>query len=180
MLRCVHHWFKSKTGSTAVEFALVAVPFTYLLIGIVEMSIMFAGSANLHSATNAAARLVRTGQAQQSAGNPEDVFRDRLCENVDILLDCSRLQYEVISMDGFGDFAMHQAQYDEDGNLISQGFDAGGSSDVVLIRVAYRYPFIVPIIGNLLADGNGMTKLLLSTVVMQNEPYDINEEAGQI
>ena len=141
---------------------------------------MFAASANLHSATSDAARIIRTGQVQQSTGDPEDMFRQRLCDDVDILLDCSRLQYEVIAMDDFSDFPTYTTQYDDDGNLVTQGFDPGGSSDVVLIRVAYRYPFMVPIIGNLLSDGHGMSKLLLATVVMQNEPYDLEEEAGNI
>ena len=180
MLNWVYTWFKDSRASTAVEFALVAVPFTYLLIGIIEMSIMFAASSNLHSATNDASRIIRTGQVQQSTGDPEDMFRQRLCDDVDILLDCSRLQYEVIAMDDFSDFPSYTTQYDDDGNLVTQGFDPGGSSDVVLIRVAYRYPFMVPIIGNLLSDGHGMSKLLLATVVMQNEPYDLEEEAGNI
>lgn len=179
MLQWVQFWFRDKRGATAVEFALVAVPFTFLLIGIIEMSILFAASSNLHSATNDASRLVRTGQAQSSA-DPEQAFRDRLCQKVDVLLDCSRLQYEVVTMDDFSDFGSFEATYDDDGNLQSQGFNAGGSSDVVLIRVIYRYPLMVPLVGTLLADGPGMTKLLIATVVLQTEPYDINEEAGSI
>lgn len=180
MLRWVYRWVRDNRAATAVEFALVAVPFTYLLIGIIEMSIMFAASANLAYATNEASRIIRTGQVQQSAGDPEEMFATKLCDGVKILLDCSRLQYEVIAMNDFSDFPTYATQYDDQGNIITQGFDAGGSSDVVLIRVAYRYPFMVPIIGNLLSDGHGMSRLLLSTVVMQNEPYDINEEAGNI
>jgi Flp pilus assembly protein TadG len=176
MLRWVYCWGKKEEGSTAVEFALVAVPFLFLLLGIIEISLMFVAGANLNSGTSDAARLIRTGQAQQAPGGAEGVFRDRLCERVDVFLSCSQLQYEVIPMDNFSDYSLYQAIYDEDGNLDSQGFDAGGSSDVVLIRVSYRYPLILPMIGNIFADGPRMTKHLLSTVVLQNEPYDIQQE----
>lgn len=175
MLNWVCRWVRENKGATAVEFALVAVPFTFLLIGIIEMSLMFAAGANLHSATSDAARLIRTGQAQMAA-DPEQAFRDKLCERVDTLLNCGRLQYEVVTMDGFGDFEEYADTYDADGNLNSQGFDAGGSSDVVLIRVSYRYPLMIPVLSSMLSDGPGMTKHLLATVVLQTEPYDINEE----
>lgn len=176
MLRWVYCWKKNEEGATAVEFALVSVPFIFLLLGIIEISLMFVAGANLNSGTNDASRLIRTGQAQQAPGDPENVFRDRLCERVDVFLDCSKLQYEVIPMDNFTDYSQFEATYDEEGNLNSQGFDAGGSSDVILIRVSYRYQLILPMIGNIFSDGPGMTKHLLSTVVLQNEPYDINEE----
>lgn len=179
--RWVRNWTGGESGSTAVEFALVSVPFIYLLVGIIEMSLMFAAGSTLHSATNDAARLIRTGQAQTtSVGTPEDIFRGELCLKSSALLNCDLLQYEVIPLDEFADFSDYQATYDEDGNLISQGFDAGGSSDVVMIRVIYRYPLMVPLVGNLMSDGPGMTKLFMATVVLQSEPYDILEEAENL
>ena len=39
--------------------------FIYLMIGIIEMSLMFVASSLLDSATGQASRLIRTGQAQQ-------------------------------------------------------------------------------------------------------------------
>lgn len=176
MLRWVWQWIRKEEGATAVEFSLVAVPFLFLLIGIIEMSLMFAASANLNSATTDASRLIKTGQVQQAGGNPEDLFSNELCQKVNAFLNCSRLQYEVIRMDNFSDFEDYAASYDDDGNLESQGFDPGGSSDVILIRVSYLYPFMLPVIGNLLSDGPNMTRHLVSTVVLQNEPYDITTE----
>lgn len=180
MFNWVYRWVRQDKGATAVEFSLVAVPFIFLLIGTIEMSLMFAASANLHSATNDASRLIRTGQAQQSGGDAEDVFVNKLCEGVNVILDCSKLQYEVIAMGNFDDFSDYAASYDEDGNLETQGFNPGGSSSVVLIRVSYRYPLMLPVVGNMLSDGPNMTKHLLATVVLQAEPYDINEEMGQM
>ena len=164
-------------GATAVEFALVSVPFIFLLVGIIEMSLMFAASSTLHAGTNEAARMIRTGQAQQtSVGTPEDVFRGELCRKVNTLLNCDLLQYQVVPLDRFADYSSYAATFDEDGNLEDATFDAGGSSSVVLIRVAYRYPLLVPLVGNLMSDGPGMTNLFISTVVIQSEPYDIFEE----
>lgn len=168
---------RNKKGSTAVEFSLVAIPFIFLLIGIVETSLMFAGSSILQGATQQAARMIRTGQVQQSGEDPEEMFREVLCEHADTLLDCTRIQYEVITMEGgFTDFSEFPPEFNEDGDLEGRGFTPGGVNDVVLIRAIYRYPLMTPIMGNLMADGPDNTKLMISTVVMENEPYDVNNE----
>ena len=49
-----------------VEFAVIAIPFFTLIIGIIEVGLIFWAGYELENATAAAARLVRTGQAQTS------------------------------------------------------------------------------------------------------------------
>lgn len=168
-------WLKKSDGVVAIEFALIAFPFIFIIIGILEMSLMFGSQSVLLGATNDAARLIRTGQVQQTTGDPETMFRDLLCEKADALLDCSKLQYEVVAMDAFSSFDQYDAQYDTNGNLISRGFGPGGVNSVNLIRVIYRYQLATPLIGNFLSDGPNNTKLLMATVVLQTEPYDIQQ-----
>lgn len=160
-------------GAVAVEFGLVSIPFFMLVVGLIEIALLYASSTVLEGGTVMAARLIRTGQVQQSA-NPEATFADALCTHVRGLIDCNRLQYEVIhpagnSFDAADDVA---PQYDADGDLITNGFNAGGVSDVVLIRTAYRYRFITPFIAPLLANNSDNGVTLLSTVTVRNEPYD--------
>ncbi|PZO82058.1 MAG: pilus assembly protein, partial [Micavibrio aeruginosavorus] len=51
--------------------------------------------------------------------------------------------------------------------------DAGGASDVVLIRVLYNYPVMTPLMGSMLATiSTDNTRRLVSTVVLQTEPYE--------
>jgi hypothetical protein len=176
----VKKWFFSEEAATAVEFAFVAFPFTYLLIGIIELSVMFAAMSTLDAATNDAARLIRTGQVQQTNGDPEDMFADLLCDKAKVFLSCSNIQYEVIHMNNFSDFASYPASYDEDGNLMSQGFDPGSVDDIILIRTAYRYPLLTPLIGRAFSDGPNNTKLMVTTVVLETEPYDVNQVVDQL
>ncbi|MFA7275818.1 MAG: TadE family protein [Pseudobdellovibrionaceae bacterium] len=175
----VKRWIKGEEASTAVEFALVAMPFTYLLIGIIEVSLMFAAMSTLDSATNDAARLIRTGQVQQTTGDPQQMFEDLLCAKAEIFLNCDSIQYEVVRLENFSDFDTVPASFDEDGNLLSAGFDAGSVDDVILIRTAYRYPLLTPLIGDALADASDNTKLMISTIVLETEPYDVTLEAAQ-
>lgn len=171
----IRRWLRGEDAATAIEFALVAFPFTYLLIGIVELSLMFAATSTLDAATNDAARLIRTGQVQQTNGDPQDMFEDLLCQKISVFLPCSGIQYEVITMNGFSDFASYPASFDEDGNLESSGFDPGAVDDVVLIRAAYRYPLMTPLLGAVFSDGPNNTKLMVTTVVLETEPYDVRQ-----
>lgn len=164
-------WVKEKEGTTAIEFSLLAIPYVFLTIGIIEMSVMYAAASLLEGATGSAARLIRTGQLQNMGGDPEDSFRTAICDYATVLIACEDVQIEVLPMTSFSDYDSMAPQFDEDGNLVSQGFDAGGSSDRVLIRVAYRYTMMTPFVGPLLA-GSTNSRLFMSTIVLQNEPYE--------
>lgn len=180
MGKLIRKWLKGEDAATAVEFALVAFPFTYLLIGIVELSIMFAAMSTLDAATNDASRLIRTGQVQQTNGDPQQMFQDLLCEKASVFLPCSAIQYEVITMSGFSDFGSYPASYDEEGNLQSAGFNPGSVDDVILIRASYRYPLLTPLLGAAFADGPNNTKLMVTTVVLETEPYDVKQVVGEL
>lgn len=175
----IKRWLKGEDAATAVEFALVAFPFTYLLIGIIELSVMFAAMSTLDAATNDAARIIRTGQAQTSA-DPEQEFKDLLCDRAKVFLSCPDIQYEVIHMNGFSDFASFPPAYDEEGNLQSSGFDAGSVDDVILIRTVYRYPLLTPLLSSAFSDGANNSKLFMSTVVLETEPYDVQQVVDEL
>lgn len=83
-------------------------------------------------------------------------------------------------MSGFSDFASYPASYDENGNLESSGFNPGSVDDVILIRTAYRYPLLTPLLGAAFADGPNNTKLMVTTVVLETEPYDVREVVDEL
>lgn len=167
-------WGKSSDGTTAIEFSLMAIPYLFLSLGIIELSVMYASASLLEGATGSAARMIRTGQIQQTTGeDPEDLFRDAMCDYATVLINCNDMDIEVQKMASFTDFDSMAPEIDADGNIVSQGFDAGGSGDRVLIRVAYRYEMMTPFVGALLA-GPDNSRLFMSTVVLQTEPYDFD------
>ena len=160
-------------GATAIEFALLSIPFVFLTVGIIEIAIMFAGAAMLEGATNSAARLVRTGQINEAA-DPQVAFQNAICNYTVALIRCNNITFEAIPLTSFLDAEDMEPEYDEDGNMTSSGFDPGGSNDRVLIRVAYRYEMMTPFIGPLLA-GTDNSILFMSTIVLQTEPYEFEE-----
>lgn len=164
-------WLGKNEGTTAIEFSFLMVPYMFLTLAIIEISMMYAAAALLEGATGSAARMIRTGQIQQSEQVHEELFRQAVCNYATVLINCDEVIIEVREMESFSDYEEMEPEYDEDGNLVPGEFDAGESSARVLIRTAYRYPMITPFIGPLLA-GPGGTRLFVSTVVLQTEPYE--------
>lgn len=175
LLRILRKWLRNEEGAAAIEFALLAIPFFYLVFAIIEASLMFTSASLLEGATSSAARLVRTGQIQQAGGDQEAAFRDALCDYATVLIDCNNVVIEAIPLSSFNDYDDAQPEYDEDGNLVSQGFDAAGSNDRVLLRTSVRYNMLSPFVGQLLA-GNDNRLLFMSTIVLQTEPYEFEVE----
>ena len=172
MLNKIKNWFIRDDGTVATEFALVGLPFIIMLIGFVEVCLFFSSAVSLEGATNDAARMIRTGQVQ-AAGDPVTVFQNTLCNAVSGLINCGGLQYQVIPIAGnsFGNAAALAPQFDANGNLINQTFDPGTSSGDVLIRVVYQYVFLTPFLGRIMTGGAADQAMLMSTIIIQNEPY---------
>lgn len=164
-------WRNKKDGTTAIEFSLLLIPYLTLSLGIIELALMYSAGSLVEGATGSASRLIRTGQIQQSGADPETMFRNAFCEFATVLVVCDDIEVEVQQLASFDDADAMGPQYDEDGNFTSQGFDTGGSNDRVLIRVAYRYELMTPLIGPLLGGSDSSIEFL-STIVLQTEPYE--------
>ncbi len=170
-----NRWKNDENGATAVEFALVGIPFILMIVGIIEMALMFSSQSLLEAATQEAARQVRTGAVQQGGG--EDLFRDELCNFAAVFIKCDDIQYQVTSVDSFEDAQdFDDVSFDDEGNLDNQEFTPGGVSDVVMIRVVNAYKIKTPMMKYLLTNNNDGTRVLLSTVVLQTEPYEFEDE----
>lgn len=171
-------WRRRDDGVVAVEFALLAMPFFILIVGLIEICLFFAAGVVLEGGANEAGRLIRTGQAQLS-GDPEAAFSGELCGHVSSMLDCDNLQYEVIHI-GSGNFAgaeNNEPVFDDEGNLVSQGFNAGNSNDVIMVRTVYRYEFLTPFLGAMMTGDAGRNWMIhAATVVIKSEPYVFGEE----
>ncbi len=167
-------WRSNDDGSTAVEFALIGIPFIFMVIGIIEMALMFTAQSLLEASTAQASREIRTGAVQQGEG--EQGFIDALCDFAAILIPCNDIQYQVVAMENFGEAVeFPEAEFDEDGDLEDQQFDAGGVSDVVMIRTAYKYPIKTPMMQLILTNNNDSSRVMISTIVLQTEPYEFED-----
>ena len=174
-LRSYRRFLHDDTGAAALEFALIAPPFFIILIGIIEVGLMFFSATLLEGGVGDASRLVRTGRIQDEA-DPIAAFRSRLCQNL-ILVSCDRLVVEVREFSSFAEAGADTPNYrsstgggGQAGDLAPRQMQFGTGSSVMVSRVQYRYPFLSPV-GMLISGSAENSVLLLSTAVFKNEPY---------
>src|SRR5690606_11098737 len=109
-----------------------------------------------------------TGQIQQSGHvNPEELFRESLCDFAEILNPCNEIRFQVRELDDFGEAEdMPAVELNAEGELVNQEFSPGGVNDVVMIRAVYRYSIITPLMQPVLTNRGDGTRLMMSTLVL--------------
>ncbi len=165
-------WSKDNRGLAAVEFALIAMPFFFLIFGLLEVCVLFIMAAILEHGVNEAARGIRTGELQQN-GFGQVAFKQAVCDEMFELLDCnSKLRFDVKTFSSFG-ATNNPPVLDADGNLDDSGFSfsPGGANDIVVVRVFYEWDLITPVMSAPLANMSGGRRLLQATVAFRNEPF---------
>lgn len=160
----------AEDGAAAVEFALIAAPFFFMLFAIMEVALIVFVTTALENATTEAARQIRTGSFQASGGGAAE-FIDEICDR-GVLLDCSRLSVDVRTFQSFG--AIDPANpLDDDGNLREDEFlfVPGAGRTIVLVRVFYQMPMRTPILSRVFSNMAGNELLLTSAASFRNEPF---------
>ncbi len=177
-LHLIRRLGRDENGASAVEFALVVIPFVAFLLAALQTSIiLFMGDA-LQSATQKAARQVMTGQT--SANNTSQAqFKAVVCANLPSLFQgsgssCPNLIVDVQSANSFSSLntATITPTYNASGAPTTTGnYNFGSAGSAVIVRAMYNWPsFNLPLGFNLQDQTNG-TYLLVGTAVFQNEPY---------
>jgi len=177
-------------GATAVEFALVSVPFLGLLFAIFETAFIFFATQGVEAAVNEAARAVMTGQVQYDAGITSAAqFKDQIICNpvaprkriLPNFINCDKLILDVRRSNNFSSANMSRDFISNPGET----FCTGSGGDIVVIRMVYPMPVYLSILGMTSMSsgsisvntsgqtkfGGGMKHMLMGTAAFRNEPF---------
>jgi Flp pilus assembly protein TadG len=166
---------RDERGVTAIEFALLALPFFGIVGAIMQTSVIFLSSQVLESAVQDAARTIRTGQVQ-AAGTTIEEFRADICGRLyGLFPDCAGLHIRVNTLADFQSADL-QPPLDTDCEApcdwtVGETWTPGNGKSVTLVQVYYRYPVAIRlgVLGmSNLGDGR---RLMGSATVFQNEPF---------
>jgi Flp pilus assembly protein TadG len=163
---------RDQDGATAVEFAIVSVPFFALMFAILETALVFFGAQALETAVGTSGRLIRTGQAQQQAMNTE-TFKDTICDQVFKIFDCADgLKLDVRTYPTFAALTFADP-IDEEGNLDIEDFDfdIGEANEIVVVRAYYEWPTYVTGLGTDLRNLANGKHLISAAAAFRNEPF---------
>lgn len=168
-----------KDGATAIEFALLAVPFMALLFSIVELAIVFFIGSTLNHAMSEAAREIRTGEFQQSCGG-EAEFKTLVCGHMGSLGNCqANLRFDV-QTSATGEFepglltptpVAPDPSDPNEPNISANTYTNSGPRDVVIVRAQYYHPLSIPGTFTRLANQPGNNRVITSITAFRNEPF---------
>ena len=169
----VSRLLRDDRGAIAVEFAMVALPFIFMIMAVFELALVFTVSTTLDSATAKAARQIRTGQLQTAGGATATTFVAQICANLGWLeSQCAdNLSVDVRTFPSFQNVTTTTpvtAGVFQPGSLV---FNMGNAGDIVMVRAYYQWTLITPFLnGGLQPLANGK-KVITATTTFRNEPY---------
>jgi Flp pilus assembly protein TadG len=137
---------RDEKGVAAIEFALLAFPFFIGIFALVEIGLVFLGELVLDRAVDKIGRDLRTGQMQMTRPNRAE-FADKICDEVSMLLDCTKLKVDLATYSGYE--AVVPGMPDE------PRFNMGGGGQIMALTVTYDWPIVTHVLRTALRDGNG-------------------------
>lgn len=187
--------FRSSEGATAIEFAILAIPFLIIVFATFETFIAFTGEQLVANAVDNMGRRIRTGQITFNMGRTTDMkeieFRREFCRQISIMVACSqteaakpsKLWIDLQQVTNFSDIptsiplkATNGGKgHDLDTDKLK--FTPGGAGKINMFRAYYRWPIttdlVRPYISNLQPEGasKGSEFLIVATSAFQNENY---------
>jgi len=185
---------RSRDGSAAIEFALLAIPYFVVVFAILETFIAFAAEELVSNAVDTMSRQMRTGQITfvdptRAGYKTQTQLRQAFCDEISIIIRCSQTEAATpgklyLDVQNFPSFAsipttIPRASADKYSDLkISDfKFTPGGPGSINLVRAYYRWSIIVdlvrPYVTGLRPVGSSMPSeyLIVATAAFQNEQY---------
>lgn len=188
----LRRFFKEKSGTSTIEFAILALPFLVVVFASLETFVAFTGEQLLANATETMARKVRTGEITFGINAATDMsqeqFRQAFCDEISIMMTCSETEAKnpsklFLDVRSFADFSQIPAAVPRvggaDSDLDTSGFKyaPGGPTTINIVRAYYRWEVITdlvrPYVTNLRPAGSSMPNdyLMVSTAAFRNEAY---------
>jgi Flp pilus assembly protein TadG len=158
-------------ASTTIEFGLLAAPFVAMVFAILQTAIIFFAGQSLETAAATASRLILTGQAQTAGWSPAQ-FKQQVCNAITGLFNCqSGVYVDVETYSSFAAVNLGMPVSNGTFNSANLGYNPGGPGDIVVVRLYYKYPVYMNLLGFNLSSLTGGYDLLAATAVFKNEPY---------
>lgn len=163
-------------GVTAIEFAVLALPFFALICAIMQSALIVLAQQSLDRALERAARSLRTGTFQELAdgSDPAQRLQRTMCGDVPVLFRCASVREDVTRGASFSP-AMLNEPFDRERRMWADGFgtrfECPEGDDIVALRAAVPIPYLFKFpdrVAQRMADD---TLLLVSTSVFRAEAY---------
>jgi len=169
---------RGRRGATALEFAMLAVPFWMFLLGVIELGLDFYVQLALDYAVQEGARKLQTGAANAAASAA--IFKtDCLCPLVAPFLNCNQISLNVYPVTAADYYLNAQAGGGaiplSNGSLSTSSWSFSTSSAATPMFMQAIYTS-VPVVGGFVPgyavnSAGGRVHVTSSTIGFINEPF---------
>ncbi|NTJ66620.1 pilus assembly protein [Agrobacterium rhizogenes] len=184
----LREFVRSRDGTAAIEFALLAIPYFLIVFAIIETFVAFTAEQVVSNAVDTLARQIRTGQIT-AANTTSQQFRQAFCNEIAVLITCSSSEVQTpanlyLDVESYSSFASmpttipRQSSTDPYSDLSTTGFAfvPGGAKSLNMVRAYYRWQIITDLLRPYLTnvhptDGSASVYLIVATAAFQNENY---------
>ncbi len=175
-LKRVQSFQKAQDGATAIEFALLAIPFFMLLFAILELAIIFFISSTLSHAVSESGRQIRVGNFQNCG---QAAFKAAVCDRMSGVGNCNRLRIDVVSNPSFSAITLPDTPNPPVGAAgspppaIPNGdYDESTAGEPVVVRGIYYHSLILPPTLTRLESSPGTgSHIITASTAFRNEPF---------
>ena len=160
-----------REGSSAVEFAMIALPFAFMMFSVVEVAFVFVLDSTLENAVIETGRLVRTGQAER-ANYTLSEFKDGVCSRMSAFgVGCStKLTVDVQVIPQFTN--PNPRDPFAGGQTPTSSYDGGEPGNLMLVRAWYKHTLFTPFLQQGLSRFSNGAAYLSATTAFRNEPWN--------
>lgn len=167
---------KNEDGTTAIEFAIVAVPFFMFIFGLMGVSSYFFIMTSVEKGMDQASRQIRTGQAQLANKTVKD-FKKEICDKAGDWVKCKNVQVFVQKFPDWDQVVPQPCISNNTTVVNSAGGDdliadyAGAANDIVLVTTCYKWDFAARIPFMDVGQMNDGALMMQTATAFRTEPY---------
>lgn len=159
---------------------MIATPFFFTIFALIEVMVIFFLQTALEASVAEVSRLVRTGQAQNTAMTQAQ-YKTAICSRLGGMANCATRLF--VTLESYSSPPAVASPDPWDDGTLTQGsgsdepFQASNAEDFVVARAYYVWPLMTPGLSNALSNFSGGTygaknKILVATAAFRNEPFD--------
>lgn len=188
--RSIQSFLAERNGATAIEFAIISIPFMALVGSCLESGFNYYGQEILEQAVTEAGRKIYTGQFQMANAGITDTtmlldnFRNVLCltngQPRITTFSCKDVKISISKAASFNAATPVQPTITDpktgtsDWNPSFPSYSCARGSDIVVIQVAIDVPVYFSFLGSNSEKLPNRRRIIQAATVFQVEPYDSN------
>jgi len=174
----LRNFARAEDGVSAIEFIMIA-PIVFLVMGVtLETGFMLFTEFTLQAAVEDAARIVRTGQAQNGSLT-DAAFKTKVCDTIGALVDCGAVTVYVRTDSTFAQMKANLPPLINIGPATGPttvsappSYAPGGPSQPAIIIATYDWSFVSLGMGPAFGNVSGKTaRRLIGITLFQNQKY---------